>query len=338
MTTPRATSFFTVLLLEAGPDAICQGSLWPPSVQLPGGAISPEGALFDYHMVTTPQEGLCHGTQPGRKVMQPRGYILSGSSALNSMVWVRGAPAFYDEFWGDGWRFADVGPYFAKAEHYDHPERGALRGYDGPTSVMNAEDDELPKVHELFLEASEALSRENGDKPYTRRNRDYNDAQSALGASAAQWNIKNGIRESTAISYLTPELRAFENDLGVQASVGFWDQAGFAADDDTKSFARRRQTETKHGRSALLAAMGYITPELTGKQPDYLSPSTSLTVADVPNGLAAISKEPAAVAAMGHITPEIPGKLPGYLSPSAGLKFANVPHGLTIYKNMLENI
>jgi hypothetical protein len=95
--------------------------------------------------------------------------------------------------------------------------------------------------------------------------------------------------------YLASLLRAFENDLGVQASVGFWDQAGFAADDDTESFARRRQTETKHGRSALLAAMGYITPELTGKQPDYLSPSTSLTVADVPNGLAAISKEPAAV-------------------------------------------
>jgi choline dehydrogenase len=202
---------FTVLLLEAGPDAVCHRSLWPPSVQLPGGVISPEGALFDYHMVTTPQEGLCHGTQPGRKVIQPRGYILSGSSALNYMLWVRGAPAFYDEFWGDGWRFADVGPYFAKAEHYDHPERGALRGYDGPTSVMNAEDDDLPKIHKLFLEASEALSRENGDKPYTRRNRDYNDAESALGASAAQWNIKNGIRESTAMSYLTPEVRRRPN-------------------------------------------------------------------------------------------------------------------------------
>ena len=40
--------------------------------------------------------------------------------------------------------------------------------------------------------------------------------------------------------------------------------------------------------------MGYITPEITGKFPGYLSPSAGLKFADVPNGLAAISKVPAA--------------------------------------------
>ena len=40
--------------------------------------------------------------------------------------------------------------------------------------------------------------------------------------------------------------------------------------------------------------MGYITPEITGKLPGYLSPSAGLKFADVPNGLAAISKVPAA--------------------------------------------
>merc|ERR1712026_403496 len=40
--------------------------------------------------------------------------------------------------------------------------------------------------------------------------------------------------------------------------------------------------------------MGYITPELTGKLPGYLSPSMGLKFADIPNGLAAISKVPAA--------------------------------------------
>ena len=39
---------------------------------------------------------------------------------------------------------------------------------------------------------------------------------------------------------------------------------------------------------------GYITPEITGKFPGYLSPSAGLKFADVPNGLAAISKVPAA--------------------------------------------
>ena len=60
------------------------------------------------------------------------------------------------------------------------------------------------------------------------------------------------------------------------------------------NFARRRQTELKHGHIAQLAAMGYITPELSGKWLGYLSPSAGLKFADVPNGLVAISKVPAA--------------------------------------------
>ena len=62
--------------------------------------------------------------------------------------------------------------------------------------------------------------------------------------------------------YTASPLRAFENELGVQAPVGFWDPAGFTADGNVEDFARRRQTEIKHGRIAMLAAMGYITPEI----------------------------------------------------------------------------
>ena len=39
----------------------------------------------------------------------------------------------------------------------------------------------------------------------------------------------------------------------------------------------------------MIAAMGYITPEITGKLPDYLSPSADLRFADVLNGLRATS-------------------------------------------------
>merc|ERR1719198_717696 len=94
--------------------------------------------------------------------------------------------------------------------------------------------------------------------------------------------------------YTDSPLRAFENELGVQAPVGFWDPAGLSADGSVENFARRRATELKHGRISMLATMGYITPELTGKFPGYLSPSAGLKFADVPNGLAAISKVPAA--------------------------------------------
>jgi light-harvesting complex I chlorophyll a/b binding protein 1 len=94
--------------------------------------------------------------------------------------------------------------------------------------------------------------------------------------------------------YTDSPLRAFENELGVQAPVGYWDPVGLAADGNSETFKRRRQTELKHGRIAMLATMGYITPEVAGKFPGYLSPSAGLKFSDIPNGLAAISKVPAA--------------------------------------------
>merc|ERR1712216_1015484 len=93
-------------------------------------------------------------------------------------------------------------------------------------------------------------------------------------------------------TYTASPLRAFESELGVQEPVGFWDPLGFTADGDVASFKRRRSVELKHGRICMLATMGYITPEITGKIPGYLSPSAGLKFADIPNGLAAISKVP----------------------------------------------
>ena len=61
-------------------------------------------------------------------------------------------------------------------------------------------------------------------------------------------------------NYTASPLRAFENELGVQAPVGFWDPAGFTADGSVEDFKRRRATEIKHGRISMLATMGYITP------------------------------------------------------------------------------
>jgi len=114
-----------------------------------------------------------------------------------------------------------------------------------------------------------------------------------LGAAtlAARRSAKHAARPVGASPVI---VKAFENELGVQDPVGFWDPAGFTADGNVENFQRRRQTELKHGRVSMLATMGYITPEITGKLPGYLSPSMGIKFADVPNGLAAISKVPTA--------------------------------------------
>eukprot|EP00972_Heterocapsa_arctica_P064614 9534813-Heterocapsa_arctica.AAC.1 len=63
--------------------------------------------------------------------------------------------------------------------------------------------------------------------------------------------------------------------------------------------------------------MGCINTEITGKRPGYLSPSTGLNFAGVPNGLAVISKVPAAKFAAEMASDRLAmmaiiGKLPGY--------------------------
>jgi hypothetical protein len=91
--------------------------------------------------------------------------------------------------------------------------------------------------------------------------------------------------------YTDSPLRAFENELGVQAPVGFWDPLGFTVGGDAASFRRRRYVELKHGRVAMIACLGYIVPEYS-KFDGYLSPSLNLKFSDVPTGFAAFSKVP----------------------------------------------
>jgi hypothetical protein len=85
----------------------------------------------------------------------------------------------------------------------------------------------------------------------------------------------------------------FEGSVGDQEPVGFWDPAGFTKDGDVEKFKRRREVEIKHGRVCMIATIGYIVPEYY-KFPGFLSPSEGLKFEDIPNGLGALSKIPAA--------------------------------------------
>merc|ERR1712127_863082 len=95
-------------------------------------------------------------------------------------------------------------------------------------------------------------------------------------------------------TYTDSPLRAFENELGVQAPVGFFDPFGRTKDGDIEAFKRRRETELKNGRVAMLACMGYIAPTAGPHFPGYCSPSENLKFEDIPDGLAALSKVPGA--------------------------------------------
>jgi len=121
------------------------------------------------------------------------------------------------------------------------------------------------------------------------RNSELANGRLAMMAIVGLW-VQNGLFGTPYGLYTGSS--AFENELGVQAPLGYFDPLGLSADGDVETFRRRRESEIKNGRVAMFATIGYIVPEYF-KFPGYLAPSANLKFADVPNGLGAITKVPA---------------------------------------------
>jgi choline dehydrogenase len=188
----------SVLLLEAGPK---DSNIW---IHVPLGY----GRLFkdkdvNWMYQTEPEPGL-----DGRRVFQPRGKVLGGSSSINGLLYVRGQHEDYDRWrqhGNSGWGFDDVLPYFKKAEDQ---QRGAseFHGAGGPLPVSDW------RHHDPLSEAFVKAAAETGIPV----NPDFNGA-SQEGAGFFQTTTRGGRRASTAVAYLRPALR--QGNLRVETSA-----------------------------------------------------------------------------------------------------------------------
>ena len=102
----------TVCVLEYG------GSDRGPFIQMPSALSYPMNmSLYNWGFETEPEPAL-----GGRRLATPRGKVVGGSSSINGMVYVRGHARDFDT-WAQlgckGWSYADVLPYFRKAEDND---------------------------------------------------------------------------------------------------------------------------------------------------------------------------------------------------------------------------
>jgi choline dehydrogenase-like flavoprotein len=170
-----------VLVVEAGRQAklaaIRDPQEWPKL----------QGSEFDWRYLTTPQPGL-----GGRIIRCPRGKVVGGSSTINALAYQRGHPAAYDR-WPEGWRAADLLPYFKRAETFSGGAN-AWRGGGGPLHVLSLADvpDRNP-VASAFVKASQDLgfpmSSDIGGEVTT-------------GIGWNQLSIKEGARHDAATAYL----------------------------------------------------------------------------------------------------------------------------------------
>eukprot|EP00563_Minutocellus_polymorphus_P014925 CAMPEP_0181055618 /NCGR_PEP_ID=MMETSP1070-20121207/19293_1 /TAXON_ID=265543 /ORGANISM="Minutocellus polymorphus, Strain NH13" /LENGTH=202 /DNA_ID=CAMNT_0023134937 /DNA_START=18 /DNA_END=626 /DNA_ORIENTATION=+ len=102
----------------------------------------------------------------------------------------------------------------------------------------------------------------------------------ALVGSAAAFAPAQQGASSTALS------GAFDNEIGVQAPLGFFDPLGYLQDEDQERFEHLRWVELKHGRVAMLGVVGYLTTYAGIRFPG---------AEDVPAGFAALPAVPGMV-------------------------------------------
>ena len=173
-----------VLLLEAGPKDNSLLVRMPAGV---GALISQKGD-YNWGFWTEPEPHL-----EDRKLWWPRGRGLGGSSSINGMVYIRGHARDYD-LWRQmgltGWGYADVLPYFKRAEDFEGGADG-YHGAGGPLHVSKAASKN--PIYGGFIEAGVAAG--------YRRTSDFNGYQQE-GFGPYQLTIKNGKRWSASAAYL----------------------------------------------------------------------------------------------------------------------------------------
>ncbi|UTW53089.1 choline dehydrogenase [bacterium SCSIO 12827] len=189
-----------VLLLEAG------GRDTNPWIHVPVGYFKTiNNPATDWCFKTAPDPGL-----GGRSISWPRGKVLGGSSSINGLLYVRGQPQDFDhwrQLGNAGWSFADVLPYFRRAENQ---ERGAddFHGADGPLAVSDMR---------VRREICDAVIKAAGELGIPERDDFNRDDQE--GAGYFQLTTRNGLRCSTAVGYLNPVKSRQNLDIRTHAQV-----------------------------------------------------------------------------------------------------------------------
>ena len=171
--------------------------------------------------------------------------MLGGSSSINGLMYMRGQAEDYDrwrQLGNVGWSYADVLPYFRKAEDQ---QRGAdeFHGDGGPLAVSDMEP--LP-ICDAFIAAAEQCG--------YRRNPDFNGAAQE-GFGYYQFTTRNGRRCSTAVGYLKPARRRAQPDgrLAARSRRACCSRAG-ARSASSICRATRRTRRAPRARSSSRAA------------------------------------------------------------------------------------
>jgi choline dehydrogenase len=178
-----ADNSHSVLLIEAG------GWDLNPWIHIPLGY----GKHFENPKVNWMYSSEPDASTAQRRIFQPRGKVIGGSSSINGLVYIRGQKEDFDTWDPEkkyGWDYDSVLPYFKKSE-CNYNIRDQYHGTEGELSVSSPVETHL--LAESFVESGV-----NSGYPI---NKDFN-GQTQEGFGHLQMTIKKGIRSSASNAFL----------------------------------------------------------------------------------------------------------------------------------------
>ncbi len=232
-----------VLLIEAG------GRDKSLMIHMPAGipALLGKPNPYNWYYET---EGQLHLN--GRRLYWPRGRGWGGSSSINGMIYIRGHARDYDnwrQLGCDGWSFADVLPYFKRAEANENGGDD-FHGGSGPLRVSNGRS-----VNPLFRSFVRA-----GVEAGHEQTADFNGAQQE-GFGPYQLTIHDGKRWSAAKAYLHDAVKRPNLTIESHAQVArvlFEGKRAVGVE-----YVQKKQTQTARAtREVLLSGGAVNTPQV----------------------------------------------------------------------------
>ncbi len=239
-----ADSSASVLVLEAGrPDHRLDFR-----IHMPAALTYPlQGKTYNWWYESEPEPYMNN-----RRVYQPRGKVLGGSSCINGMIYIRGNAMDYEKWAGEEglekWDYAHCLPYFKKFENY---LRGGntYHGDKGPLALTTPECDN-PLFDAFFKSVRQA------GYPITE---DVNGYQQE-GFSHFDATILNSRRHNAARAYVHPVKKRTNLDVQCHAHVHkilFENNRAVGV-----KFAKGKSIHRVHGKEIILCGGAVNSPQL----------------------------------------------------------------------------
>ena len=245
-----------VVLIEGGPD-------YPSVEALPADVA--DGSVptlsHDWNFRAEPDG-------PRGPIALPRARLVGGCSATNGGFWVRGWPMDYDAWaaaGNPGWTFEELLPLF-RAVEADADFADEWHGADGPVPVARLRPDEIEPYPRAFAAAAVAC----GHPAVEDHNR-----PGALGVGPTPRNVRDGVRMSTALTFLLPARTRPNLEIRADTVVDRVELAGGRA-----RGVRTQSGDLVQAQTVILAAGAYGSPAILLRS--GMGPAAQLRELNVP--------------------------------------------------------